>query len=262
MIEEVNKVYCDSKYSHITNFKVDGLKIPFDPTWKRIGISVSGGADSALLSYLLCSIISETNSNIDVHIISHVRMWKTRPWQRYDSLRVFEWLIANFSNINFTRHENFIPPDLEYGNKGPTIVDEYGKLKSGDQIIARSYAEWILHKENLDAIFAAKSKNPSDTTITKRMPDREVDAVDINELIFEINNKLAIHPFIYTEKDWIVKQYVNNNILNLFNLTRSCEGDFDNLDYTNYIPNQLVPECGECFWCQERNWAKRKNNVK
>lgn len=51
------------------------------------------------------------------------------------------------------------------------------------------------------------------------------------------------------------------NIADLLNITRSCEGNFDSLDYKNYIPNQPVPECGECFWCQERNWAKEKNNV-
>lgn len=262
MFDQVNKVYSDNNYNHITKFSFDGLKIPFDPSWKNIGISVSGGADSALLSFLLCSIISKENLNINVHIVSHVRMWKTRPWQRYDSIRVFEWLKTRFPNIKFIRHENFIPPDLEYGDKGPTIRDEYGKLKSGDQIIARSYAEWILHKENLDAWFAAKTKNPRDLSITKRMPDREVFNVELKELIFEVDNKLAIHPFIYTEKDWIVSQYVSNDILDLFNLTRSCEGDFENLNYKNYIPNQIVPECGECFWCQERDWAKRLNNVK
>jgi len=29
--------------------------IHFDPNWKNIGVSVSGGADSALLAYLVCS---------------------------------------------------------------------------------------------------------------------------------------------------------------------------------------------------------------
>ena len=59
----------------------------------------------------------------------------------------------------------------------------------------------------------------------------------------------------------IIAQYVSHNILDLLNITRSCEGDFADIDYTTYTPNQIVPECGECFWCQERNWAKEKNNV-
>ena len=54
---------------------IDGLKFPFDTEWSRIAISLSGGADSALLAYLICSF---TNVK-ELHCISHTRMWKTRP---------------------------------------------------------------------------------------------------------------------------------------------------------------------------------------
>lgn len=230
----------------------------FNSEWKNIGISVSGGADSALLAYLLCSQIKDTR----VHILSHVRMWKTRPWQRYDSINVFNWLKNRFPNIEFVRHENFIPPDLEYGDKGATIKDEYGQLRSGDQIIVRAHAEWVAITENLDAWYAAKTKNPRDSTITKGMPDRNVTNEDPNELVKDFQGVSVCHPFLYKEKDWIVEQYLKHNIMELFDITRSCEGDFSNLDYKNYIPGQPVPECGECFWCQERNWALVKNNVR
>lgn len=233
--------------------------IHFDPNWKNIGISVSGGADSALLAYLVCSEITQDTT---VHVLSHVRMWKTRPWQRYDSIRVFTWLVNRFPNIKFLRHENFIPPELEYSDKGANIIDFDGRARSGDQIIVRTHAEWIAATENLDAWYAAKSKNPSDPTITKGMPDRNVTVEDPNELVKQHNGVTVCHPFLYTEKDVIIAQYVKHDILDLLNITRSCEGDFNGLDYTNYEPGQEVPECGECFWCQERNWAKEKNNVK
>lgn len=59
---------------------IDGVKIPFNKTWNSVAISVSGGADSALLAHLICSLAPE---NFTVHIISHIRMWKTRPWQSW-----------------------------------------------------------------------------------------------------------------------------------------------------------------------------------
>jgi len=231
--------------------------IHFEPRWKNIGISVSGGADSALLAFLLCSKIVNTK----VHVLSHVRMWKTRPWQRYDSINVFNWLMDRFPNINFQRHENFIPPDLEYGDNGAHIKDEYGNIRSGDQIIVRAHAEWIASTYSLDAWYAGKTKNPSDDSITKGMPDRNVTYKDPSELVKDFNGVTVCHPFLYTEKDWIISQYKEHNILDLLNITRSCEGDFKNFDYKNYIPGQLVPECNECFWCQERHWAMEKNNV-
>ena len=38
---------------------IDGVKIPFDQEWSNVAISVSGGADSALLSHLVCSLASK-----------------------------------------------------------------------------------------------------------------------------------------------------------------------------------------------------------
>lgn len=260
MHDKVNFQYENSVYKSIVH-EFDGLLIPFDFQWNKIAISVSGGADSALLTYLLCSLITEQKVNTEVHIISHVRMWKTRPWQRYNSIDVFSWFQDNFKNIKFFRHENFIPPDLEYGDKGPTILDEYKNLKSGDQIIVRAHAEWLCTVEKLNVWYSAKTKNPSDLSITKGMPDRFVSDPSIDKLLLNYKGIYVSNPFLYTEKDWIIKQYVKNNILDLFNKTRSCEGDFQDIDYTNYIPGQIVPECGECFWCQERNWARKKNNV-
>jgi predicted phosphoadenosine phosphosulfate sulfurtransferase len=75
---------------------IDGVTIPFDKTWRSIAISLSGGADSALLAYLLCSFIPN-NSQCIVHVISHTRMWKTRPWQGWDSQRVYNWLTERFT---------------------------------------------------------------------------------------------------------------------------------------------------------------------
>ena len=73
---------------------------------------------------------------------------------------------------------------------------------------------------------------------------------------------LVCHPFRNLDKSEIIKLYKQNNIWDLFELTRSCEGDknsypgiFKELDYNNYIYGQDVPICGECFWCKERQWG-------
>ena len=41
------------------------------------------------------------------------------------------------------------------------------------------------------------------------------------------------HPFVYTMKDWIIKQYFKNNIEDLLDLTRSCEGEFEGINSLN-----------------------------
>lgn len=234
-------------------YYINGVAFVLNADWQRIAISVSGGADSALLAYLLIRHIELEELDIEVHIISNVRMWKTRPWQRYNSLQVYDWLKTEFPDVKIIRHEGFIAPDIEYGCIGPSIKDEYGQMKSGDQITARSYSEYICYSYNIQAIYAGMTTNPQGVGITKGMPDREPNTVE--DLIQIVNGIHVCHPFRHTTKDWIVRQYTEYGIMDLFHITRSCEGEFADIDYTNYTPGQHVPTCEKCFWCQERNWA-------
>jgi hypothetical protein len=241
-------------------FDVDNVDIPFNPDWTSISISLSGGADSALLGYILCDLINTHCSHkFTVNIISHTRMWKTKPWQGFDSLRVFNWLQDKFTDIKFKRHTNFISPELEWGTQGPTIVDEYGKLVSGDNIEIRAFAEYVCFHENVDAYYNAVTRNPRNVDF-KGMPTRDIDLTDDNQHLSVTMHmgKFALHPFRFIEKDWIIKQYRRLDINELLEITRSCEGEFKHINYTNYVPGQYVPTCNECFWCKERAWAYEK----
>jgi hypothetical protein len=256
----IKQLYDLTPYTNILH-DVDGVCLPLDSTWKNIGVSLSGGADSALLTYLLCSLIKNNNYDITVHVISHIRCWKTRPWQRHNSIDVYNWLTSKFENIQFVRHENFIPPDLEWGNTGPNIVDEYGKLNSGDIIEIRAFAEYIGHTHSLDAYFNAVTKNPT-LEIEGAMDIRNIEPVEENlsKMITTHMNIVSSHPFRFIDKSWIYKQYKQLDILSLYNITRSCEGEFKDINYKSYIPGQYVPLCGKCFWCCERSWAETQGN--
>jgi hypothetical protein len=220
------------------------MDLTIDKNWKRIGISLSGGADSALLAYL---ILKDTDA--DIYFTTQVRMWKTRPWQRYIALGVVEWFRNRFNN-RIEHIEGFIPPELEEPIS-PLIKDEYGANKPGNRIILRAHNEFIIHTHKLDAWFAAVNKNPN-IHIPGALEERNQGVLPLHMKHMGVD---ICHPFVYTTKDWIIKQYYKNNIKDLLDITRSCEGEFNNLDYKTYIPNQLVPICGECFWCKEREWA-------
>ena len=235
---------------------VDSVDIPFDAGWAKIAVSLSGGADSALLTYLLCRHVEQTKLQIEVHLISHVRCWKTKPWQAEDFENVRRYLIDKFPTIKFELHTGFVAPDLEWGEKGPTITDEYGKLVSGDNIQIRSYAEYICCANYIDAYYNAVTKNPSSVDF-KGMPTRDIEPTESNQhlRIMKHLGKWALHPFRFVEKDWVYRQYRRENLLDLWNLTRSCEGTFDHINYENYHKGMKVPTCGKCFWCKEREWA-------
>ena len=230
------------------------VEIPFNTSWKNVGIAVSGGADSALLAYLVCNLAKKSNSTI--HIINHIRCWKTKPWQQYDADCVYDWLFQHFYHTKFVRHTNFIAPELEYGNVGPNLTDEYGKKVSGDNIQQRAYAEYICTKYNIDAYYNGVTRNPR-LAMFNGMLERDIDPDENNKHLKRMVHMgvEVLHPFRFIEKSWVVEQYKKLDIMELFDLTRSCEGTFENITYENYKFGQPVPTCGECFWCKEREWA-------
>lgn len=234
--------------------KLDGVQIPFDSTWKRIGIAVSGGADSAMLAFLICELAKGYGT--EVHIVNHVRCWKNKPWQQHDADKVIAWLSSRFPMIRFERHTNFIAPELEYANTGPSLVDEYGKHVSGDNIQQRAYAEYICNKHDIAAYYNAVTRNPQDVDLGG-MKERDITRTeDTAHLeVMQHMGRWALHPFRFVDKSWVLAQYKSYGIMDLFEITRSCEGTFEGLDYTNYEPGQEVPTCGQCFWCKEREWA-------
>jgi 7-cyano-7-deazaguanine synthase in queuosine biosynthesis len=222
------------------------MELYLKESWSRIGISVSGGADSALLAYLICKNVSTTT---EIHITSQIRCWRTRPWQEHFADGVIDWLKQKFNN-KFYVHKNLVPPEMEEPNT-TLIKDEYGKMKPGNRIILRSYNEFIANKYKLDALYAGVNMNP-DIDIPGKVAERDEGHIAPHFVHNEVD---ICHPFVYTKKDWIIQQYYENNIVDLLNLTRSCEGEFEGLNYTTYTPGQHVPVCRECFWCKEREWA-------
>lgn len=264
-MELINKLLEDSEHKEYLN-KVDGVYFVLNPAWNKILISMSGGADSALVAYQLSRIITEKKLNIEVHVISNIRMWETRPWQPYISMQVFEYLQNRFPNIKYVRHENFIAPDIEFGNIGATIPDKYGRLKSGCRISSRSFMEYVVATNDIDAAYDGVTLNPLVKFDVDGAEDRVIEKLSTTNLkdsIAYINTYDAymISPVKFVAKDWIIKQYKDFDILDLLEITRSCEGEFPDITFKTYKKGQYVPTCGKCFWCRERNWALEKNNL-
>ena len=258
----------NSLYKNISNDVLlttfSKLTIPFDEKWQRIGINLSGGADSALLTYLLCTIIQRNNLDTKVDVITYQRCWETRPWQGYISLQVFDKLKDMFPYIIENRYTTYIPPEIEHGVIGASING-----KSGDQIIVGSYNKFAAWEYNLDAVYNATSKNPDDLR-EDRMTNRDKDAEDgqLTDLWFYSGKVKStfVHPFRFVKKDWIVAQYHIHNILDLYNTTRSCEGDINHMEnikescghFRDYSAGMYIPECKQCWWCEERVWADKQ----
>lgn len=271
-LNEINKLYLDSDLPpELLTHRSRGLIIPFDPSWKNIAVNVSGGADSAMLSSTLAQIITENNYDCKIHFISLVRVWEFRPWAPFISLDVYNRIKSMFPKAIGNRFEGFIPTELEEGVAGPNLIGD----KSGDRIIVNSLNKYLIYKHNLDALYNATTLNPVDAEIgvtgdlNKRPKDREMDTgkQGLDRLVTKYGERtqsgksLMLYPFRYVDKRFVVDGYFKNGWHDLFELTRSCEGDINThpelfVDYKKYQHGETtLPLCGACFWCLERSWA-------
>lgn len=247
---------------------LDGLIIPIGKHWKNIAVSLSGGADSALLMYVLCKMVSDYGLPIKLHAITEIRNWDIRPWQQHISLDVFNRIKSLFPNLIDQRYTCYVPPELEHSVSGDIINGN-----SGDQIINGSFDRYATFEYGLDATYSGVTMNPSVTDLGEdletRVRKRDSDASEglIEQVIRFRDDTHSYHlrPFRYVKKDFVLAEYKILGMWDLFEHTRSCEGDrnmdrpmyrqFDLSNGWRWSKDEHIPECGRCFWCKERNWA-------
>lgn len=263
MVNNLIELYNDKKF--ISSFKkyhlkeypsiyiVNNLPIHFDPKFKKIGITMSGGADSSLLFYILCKLIQDTNSECKIYPITMVRNYDDKPWDEIVQDNVYSWFYKKFPYIVKEHIKGFIPPALELVPisrlKLEKLNSQYGNLAditNVDVVCITNYTDYIFKKNNLDYIYSGTTTNPIeiDNTGAPKFRNKENMKLDITKVISKTN----IDPFALITKDWIIAQYYNFKILDLLDLTRSCDANIDT--------NDTIPQpCNECFFCKERNWA-------
>lgn len=198
-----------------------GIDIPiFD---EPIGVSVSGGADSAILLYIL---MKHTNSPI--HIVNMCCKSMNRLYSD-TALAVATFCVNKTDRKDVTFSVEFVD------SHNPVIAAKilYKYIKKG--YVGHVYTGMtstpsteILTSEfniSLDSSIAA-TRNPDNSSREPTFPG-------------------YIAPFIAVNKKKIAELYTEYNVLDdLFPITRSC-----------YNRDISIGHCKMCWWCDERRWA-------
>jgi len=180
-------------------------------------IFVSGGADSALLLYNLLREQPETETRILTwtNKRKHYRSVKT-------SVNVLNWC------INATGNNNVVHIIKYADNQWEGSLEELSKYSDNYKIC---FGITSFPKEPIDFGFPKLSKN-----------DPRTDS-STNKNVWLADGQVYA-PYINYDKKDIARMYKDNNLMDLFKLTSSCETT-ENLDH----------HCGRCWWCKERYWA-------
>lgn len=254
---EVYKELCfETKDLEIIEF--DGVSIPLSPSWKKVCVNLSGGADSALLMAILCSIIEKLGYQTKVDAISMNRCWSNRPWQSFICKIVFQKIKNMFPNIVQDQHFGFMPPELEHAAIGYVTPEK----RSPSALATRSFNDLHCFYNEVAAVFHGRTKNSSALKDHPwRMKERdEPNPTKLCEKL-KYSESYMLRPLLMIEKDWVVHQYVKNDWMELFNTTRSCEVNIDQFKRGwRFKADEPIPECGKCYWCAERKWAIEKIN--
>jgi len=203
--------------------------IPLD--MKNIGIKLSGGADSAIVCYMLAKYAMAERPDITIHAITGVADGKA--YQKIFAERIMS-KVSELTGIVFGTHY--------YAN---VKTDSSKNYVLGQSTLVKSLYENKLIDMHLAGITANPTAEEAPILYTdiEKLPsdDRSKTAVLRN-----IKEGRSFCPLLNIDKRGVAEFYTTLGVLDeLFPITRSCE-DFTD-DFTTH--------CGECWFCKERQWG-------
>jgi len=193
------------------------VKIPIPENCATINVLISGGLDSTLLLYLIM------RDSPQVPVICHTA--------------------ATFRGTAI-----YTPPILEYMNSkfgSALTMKVWGKKQ---KILIRNLVTLVQDGSDEYVFSGCNANPPIDDAyfypVKSIFPSRGDPA-----------NEKHLRPFINMDKRDIIGGYIQNDILDLMSLTRSCGRG--SAAYAEY----LTERCGFCFFCVERQWGITHHNI-
>lgn len=188
-----------------------------------IGISLSGGADSAILAYILMS--------------NHPGM-------------TYFYTLANIEKgCRNAFHATMVLNKLVEltGNTRVKHIINYAQQQTRETLF--SIAEKAVKDHSLVMFYMATTSTPPKDVLEtfKKTMDEDTFKRRRKEIYKGHYNKdkTIYDPFMNIDKLQIKQLYQHYGVLDsIFPLTRSCESK-----------TILDTHCGECWWCEERQWA-------
>jgi len=224
-------------YYNTTDFI--SLELPEDGS---IGISMSGGADSSLLAYLLVRSIQKNNLPLKIFPVTAELL--RRPYNLKHASNVVRH-ITEVTGFKFDLHLSYHVP-----NHISTLTDaEKDRIHS-------TYVERFKDLFGFRLFFTGNTSNPPiemvpNTHWAERPPSRDNPKWRAHQNAEELRA-----PFIDVDKKVIAALYKKYDLLkSLFPLTRSCEAELVETKYFTEDCFTMRPLGEECWWCCERAYG-------
>ena len=207
----------------------DLINFSIPKKYKKIGIKLSGGADSALVAFMLTEIVKKERNDLVIHPISCDA--STKPYQSFFAKKIVK-VIEEHTGVKFAKH--FI---------GTARTDDFLPVETyaNDQT---KFVKSLKESGIIDSTISGITQNPPLEVYKKFGVDGPIDN-RTREKTFIRKSLNSWVPLINTDKKGVAGFYKKYNLDWLLFETRSCEKHTTNFTY----------HCGECWFCQERKWG-------
>lgn len=254
-------------------FNINGIPIYLNTEEENIAITLSGGADSSMLLFLLCSLIQDLKINPTIHAITLVRFWRDRIYIEDLVASVIKFINTKFPDIKIKSHFGFIPTALEttplenlnfrldpvWSGRKPDDL----KGRFADVYAVGDYTDYVCDRNNIGYAYTGTTTNP-EHEIALAPEFRKVKEITPDSFSYQYfkkigNNRFQMGPFEHLQKNWVMAQYENFGLEDYMMMTRSCEGGKYGMNLVfgkgNWTAEGSKYVCGRCFFCNERSWA-------
>lgn len=207
------------------------IELVVPPSIKKIGIKISGGADSALVCYMFSLLKRFEHPEIELIPITCIA--SSKPYQEIFSKRILS-AICDRIGIDFGPH---------YLTTAVTGTREVG---TPDYIVKQTQlVDDLFERTIIEGLASGITANPPSGAVSEYGGPID-DRTKIPGQLKPVFNVRSWVPLINIDKSGVSEFYSDLDLMAwLFPLTRSCEKHTH--DFSHH--------CGECWFCKERLWG-------
>ena len=209
------------------------VNIHEDDNIKVVSLKISGGADSAIVGYMLSEYVATERP--DIKIIPVTTNHPSKPYQGIFATAIIKFYKETFGDIC-----------------GKHYINDVSKMETNEDYISAQDDIWNTANEaetiqrNYSGVTANPPKHEMETFKNKRGEYLVGPWDDRNGKHFPVSTEGARRHLVNIDKKGVAELYHNLGLMDtLFPLTRSCEA----------LTNDFSSHCENCWFCKERYWG-------